>query len=1244
MSGITYAGSTLSINSVIGNSYIASFSITNVLLNGSTLTTDPSFWGTGLTFLNGTTASDYLPYGCGGGYLWIVDKNLPESSQFGPNAIAVPTDLTGTTTISFITSIKASYAYNLYYQSTAGVFLNNSGSTGNDIVNLASLTFVAPPISSGGAFEMLNPITTTQSETTANIGSTLFTYNTIPITSGVGTSFSGQVLVYQSPVPVPAFGQTGGVTGTLVGSLSDTYIRSGSGIIPITYGITFDSQLGDFYAIYYPFTGDTLQSSENYVDIPPIYLPFSVGNSDFYGTSGTTAITVELNDIQYNYTPLTDGQQVLLKGPSITQILTATNSSVTFLSYQSTAGDKLYFYNSGITSQNFYSVPGFQYGQEEILGSFSRTDVTNNGFTILLNNFDYLDSNGHSIFNSVYYPTSATGFIRAIGPNNFFQEVPYTSASTYKFVVDTSIPFASSYLPYIFSFVQNSDIQDSQGTTFGKGLLSATDTYNVFWRGVIPTNESLIGNDFVGVSGSTLTIVLNNFDYLDIYGNSIFNSRYLPIEVASILRGGNVFQTAPSNSYNGGSVSAPGGTALSALFNYPTQIPPSGTQLPAPIRGASLAQTDSYYYDGSTGTVFFGVTGTELFAVGTAVYGSNLLDNSLNATVLSSSSSGLVLDVQSATNPTSDSPWTFTGTYYDEPYQGHSGTIQLLNSLGNVITSVLYTGQTGYTLIAGGQSLSNGVYTPYYISFYDGTLGITRSSRLTTYASGVDIIYGGESFIGSISNVTSTSFSLSNFDYLVNGTSVVYPGYTGGFINLYSSPSGSLLYTLGVTGGTGTIYNFDVGTTIPNTSVLKYQNPSVNFFGTSYKSIMSGYPPGSTYFGGWTGGSFQGLSAGSSGVTANLDFSYMYTGSASQSVIYQLIAEVDQGIPVSQTLNVNIPASELSRMLVYQSAWFNIDPNTGLTIQGFIGAPGATMVQYDPATGNQLIYYGPKGLTGPNVALLLESVLGAVNLGTTTSGSYSYGPVDVLGAIDNQFTSQSASAPFQDDAGLTVTPIYGVWQGLTFVSTTSLLSSIPAETIASITNSGMTITSFRSVLKDIDTITTPNSNWVPALANLFAESAAYGRADDKDPISITALAPGSTYYAFHGPSGTTGVTGALGSSIAQNWASTGVNTYGVNFQPGDSLTLYMTYTFSKGRVYTLGATVIQDLQQNYGFSVGNVASLLIGGKSIKLQNLNNDGTVNLSGAATDSTTVDRVIGVKLNAVASDDLLVTRFHP
>jgi hypothetical protein len=202
--------------------------------------------------------------------------------------------------------------------------------------------------------------------------------------------------------------------------------------------------------------------------------------------------------------------------------------------------------------------------------------------------------------------------------------------------------------------------------------------------------------------------------------------------------------------------------------------------------------------------------------------------------------------------------------------------------------------------------------------------------------------------------------------------------------------------------------------------------------------------------------------------------------------------------------------------------------------------------------------------------------------------------------------------------------------------------SIPAETIASITNAGTTITALKTKLVDIDTMTTPNADWMPALSNLFAESAAYGRADDMDPISISAIAPGSTYYAFHGPSGPTGVTGAPGSLIANTWATTPVNTYGVNFQPGDSITLYITYTFTKGRVYTIGASVVQDLQRNYGFSVGNVASLLIGGRSVKLQNLNSDGSVNLSGATSDSTSSDRVFGIKLNAVASDARTVTRF--
>ena len=765
---------------------------------------------------------------------------------------------------------------------------------------------------------------------------------------------------------------------------------------------------------------------------------------------------------------------------------------------------------------------------------------------------------------------------------------------------------------------------------------------------------------------------------MDKYGFSIFDSTYVPIVIPTVLVGGNA--QSPSSGYvlSGGTAGSVGSVVYNSLFMYNTALPRAGNQIVnGPPISAQLTQNDGFYYypevSGATGIVYFGVTGPNQFAVGSSVSGlggGSGDPDSFTGTVLSSSSSGLVVQITDSTKnqdpPNTTLPWTFSGEYYDQPNNGHTGTVSILNSSGATVSSALsypLGSLSGITLTT---PVISGL-TGYKMSFYDSTNNTTRQSSIPiVWSPPPSQSLTGEKFIGTTSVISPSSFSLTNFDYKLNDQSLIYgpTGYTIGTLNVYRDTTRSnLLYTTAVTGGTGNIYRFDLSepikyyssTTGATYTIIEYTSEPNNFFGIDYKYLMSGATitvysgeSGPTFFGGWTGPSYQGLSMGSSGPAA-LGFDYMYEGNASKSIIYQLIAQVDEPIPTSQIIDVFIPKEEMSRMLVYQSAWGILDPATGQTLQGFIGggAYGSTAgTTYDPGTGfnAQGIYYGPTGLSGPNVALLLGSVLTNVNM---RDGGITMTPYNVLENLDERFTTINGTS-FQDDSNKNIQSIFATWSGMTFGGSTapSLLTLIPAETISSISNSGLSITTLQSLLTDIDTITTPTGRYVPALSNLFAEAAAYGRADGADIITISQVGTGGTTFAFFGPSGPSGHTGPPGgsSSIAYQWNETGINTYGVNFQDGDSVTLYITYNFSRGRVFTLDPHVVTDLQTGYGFSVGNVASLVIGGKTIKLQQLNPDGSVNLNEATPDSAagTNTRVYGIKLIAKNSDNANVTRF--
>lgn len=1254
MTDVTYQGATLTFLNAIGNSYTAYFSISDLVYSGVSLTTDPSLWGdTGISYIGGNTAGSYLPFGTAGGYLWLADTLLADISEFGPNAIPVLTDLNGNGGVTFTVGIKSNYAYNLYYQTSSGTRLNTDGITGTNISNVISaLPVRAPPITYGGDLAAYNLKTTTTTSTTLDIGSTLFSYNTIPLG---GSTFSGSLNVYRNSlfgsITTPT-GPVGGVTGTLISQQGSNIYANGSASFGVTHGVTFDTSLGDLYMVYYPVNGDSVNSSANYVAIPPISLPFTVGNADFTPVSGSSGITVELKDISYNYTRLSPSQQVRIDKPDGSDLLLEVfnnpvggEPTVTFTVDDTTAGITASFYSGGVTSRSSYTVPTFIYGQDEFKGTFSATNVTNNGFTINLRNFDYLDGFGHSLFDTAYYPVSPTGRLRITGPNFFFKEVPFVSKNdTYSFVVDSSLPYASSSgIPYTLTFI---------ATT---GILPAFETYTVAWPGVRTSAERMVGDIFSSVSGTTVTANVYGIDYLDIYGNSIFSPVYNPIEVASIILGGNAYSTSGTQYTSGGTAGSSGLSVFTSVFNPPSGIPPAGTQIVGSIRGATLTQNDGYQYSGATGLAYFGITGPTGFAASTSVVGSkgdptDGVVSTLSGTVVSCSDTGLIIDVSGITigTPNTD-PWVFLGSYYNQPHQGHTGSFQLINSAGVLVNSVPHVqGVTGITLISGSRAIAS----PYTIAFNDATLGRRRDAGLTfSVIQPVGSTLPAEQFVGTITDVTSTSFTLNNFNYLQYGTSIVYgaSGQTGGYISLYAGPTGSSsakLFTTPVLGSTGATYSFTSSTRLTPNAYLEYSNTANgnNFYGTDYKQLtMSSSMGGPTFFGPWTAAPgttgytlLQGLAAG---ITANarIGFDYMYTGAASESIIYTLIAEVDVPIPTDQVITVKMPAAEMARMLLYQSAWTVEDPGTGLRLQGYVTAGVSGSGENDPASGVQTIDNNGNVLSGPNVALLLGSVLNAVNY--SVGGDVQGYPV--LSILDNRFTSINGT-PFVDDAGVTIQSIRDTFTALlpqlTGTSTgPSLLSLIPAETIAQIENNGLTITSLVSLLKDIDTLTNPAAAYVPALSNIFAESAAYGKTDDT--LQVSAASVGATGGTF-----TLNVATAESPAIARRWAAEGINVFGTNFQPGDSITLYVTYEFSKGRKYVLDPFVVQGLQANYNFAVGNVLSLKIGGRSVNLKKFNTDGSVDLGDATGDAgDVIKKVIGIKLLAMEGDLLTGTVFR-
>ena len=510
MSSVTYSGATLRSIQADGATYIVNFSISNAKFEGSTLTTDPALWGppSGITFPTGTDGGSYLPEGSAGGYLWLHDVSRIDDSQFAALSISIPTDINGSTGITFFMPIKSNYQYTLSYQDPDGTLANRLGSTGNGITTVDVFSFTKPPLNDRGIFDASGILTRPIAATGGEFGLTMLSYNTIPMTydNNGGISFNGEINVYKNSIQnagIPRLGNTGGVTGSVVGTGSVLNVTSYSSInIPVTHGLTFDSELGDFYMVYYPFTNDRVRSSQNYLAVPPVYLPFTVDYTDFYGITG--GFMLDFKNIKYNYSGLTAGDQVVINGLTAgiqdlnVYIDSLGNPSATYAAYDSTLGNKLYYKNGGVTSYHFYNVPEYVPNAEEFNGSFRKLNASNKGFTIQLSNFNYFDSNYYSIFSP---PTGspATGFIRIQGPDYFFKEVRYVpGVTTYSFLVDTSLPFESGpALPYTFSFVDDA-----------VGLRTATSLYSVSWTGQHEMPEQMIGDVTPGSSGATLSVLI----------------------------------------------------------------------------------------------------------------------------------------------------------------------------------------------------------------------------------------------------------------------------------------------------------------------------------------------------------------------------------------------------------------------------------------------------------------------------------------------------------------------------------------------------------------------------------------------------------------------------------------------------------------------------------------------------------------------------------------------------------------
>lgn len=454
-----------------------------------------------------------------------------------------------------------------------------------------------------------------------------------------------------------------------------------------------------------------------------------------------------------------------------------------------------------------------------------------------------------------------------------------------------------------------------------------------------------------------------------------------------------------------------------------------------------------------------------------------------------------------------------------------------------------------------------------------------------------------------IKDVAGTTYATKPWVYGVSSYSGVATGPSG-----TSSQSGSTLFN---------VYFYDA-------TMQQYKSDYLSFSLIKMPSGESG-ASGSTGYG--LGGNPGSRAAGSANTAFSL--AYMYKGQATADVEYQIEGEVNTAITADYSATLNVPASDMSRMFIYQSAWNVVDPATGQALQGYLGSgtgqPGVTLL--DPVTGVQVTTNGSSDYYGPHVALLLGSVLDNIQLST---GSNTYVTKARLTNLDNKLSGVTSTADFSHDGSGTIKPIAGVYALQTFAGASgstipSVLSLIPTESISSITTAGLSITTLKSLLVDIDTKTAAaGATYVPALHNLFEEAVSYNKVDDSVPISVS----GSGFSAFYNGSGITGGD----STIANSW-NNGRNTFGVTFAPNDTIVLYFQYAMSKGRKYQIDPYVTQGLDPTI-FQVGQLLSLTIKGTNITIP-LGVPGSANSWYTESNSEVIYKTLSLTLKATADD---------
>jgi hypothetical protein len=313
------------------------------------------------------------------------------------------------------------------------------------------------------------------------------------------------------------------------------------------------------------------------------------------------------------------------------------------------------------------------------------------------------------------------------------------------------------------------------------------------------------------------------------------------------------------------------------------------------------------------------------------------------------------------------------------------------------------------------------------------------------------------------------------------------------------------------------------------------------------------------------------------GIPGQLSLNYLFTPQAGQTYTFNILGESGYtGITVSQTINLDVSASALSRVISYSGNW--------RAPVGTTGSAGTTVYQPQPVVGLML-----QEFVGPILDDLTKGLTGVTGTGISYPARPDGTILGTQGSVANTLVKQ-----FQSVAGFTFHA-----PGVPGVST-NYLSYIPQEAITSYNITSVSTNPLSGVVgNSIDNGNAGNSTPNPTRLGNAIQSL-FEQAINMAMVQVTNEVPGLTLNNV--ATTTTGAQTTLGQYFRANSSITAGNAiYGASFSAGQELAIFVQYQLTKNRAYQL--TPLADL----AFATG--ATLLnFGGVTFPLAGLIEEST------------------------------------